>query len=277
MRQARRQSVDARGLSHKELDITNKDAVRSAMRGAEVAINCAAFADVDQSETREREAFAVNCDGARILAEEATRAGVGLLHISTDFVFDGEKGEPYVEDDPVNPPSVYARSKAAGEAAVANAAPRSLIVRTSWVYGATSRGFVANLIKWARERDSVEIVADQRGTPTDVDELAKGLLSMASHARHLPRSFAWGTYHLAGPDVATRLELAEATLAIAARYGVKTPRIERTTLAAFPAAAKRPLNSALDTRKVKAQFGIALTPWRSALERLLSEHFSAGG
>ena len=187
------------------------------------------------------------------------------------------KGEPYLESDPVSPLSVYARSKAEGEAAAAKACPRSLIVRTSWVYGATSRGFVANLIAMAREREEVTIVTDQRGTPTCVNELARGLLTMATQARHLPRTFEWGTYHLAGSGVATRLEFAEATLGIGAEFGLKRPRIKQTTLAEFPAAARRPLNSPLNSSKAKAAFGIAMSPWREAFGRMMAEHFATPG
>lgn len=273
-RAAQRQNLPASLFTHAQADITDPAAVMRAVKGAEIVINCAAFAGVDAMETQPLEALAVNRDGARRVAEVAHKFGAALIHLSTDFVFDGEKAEPYVETDPVGPLSVYARAKADAEQEVMHACPRSLVVRVSWVYAATGRGFVADLLKWSRERDEVSVVTDQRGSPTSVDELADGLITMATAARTLPRSFAWGIYHLAGEGSATRFELAQQVLAIAAEFGQQTPRLKPTTLAGFPSAAKRPLNSALDSSKARASFGIKMSPWHEALRRALTGHFS---
>lgn len=273
MRVARAQSLPVVGYGRQEADILDAESLRRVVRGAEVVINCAARAGVDDAETQSDAAYAVNRDGPRQLAEIAQSAGAALIHISTDFVFDGEKADAYVESDPVNPLSVYGQSKAAGEDAVAKACPRSMIVRTAWVYDAAGRGFVANLLQWARERDVIQIVADQSGSPTHVAELAGGLLKMAQQARQLPRSFDWGIYHLTGSGTAKRIELAEAVLAVAREHGVKVPRIQPTTLATFPGAARRPVNSALDNSKALKAFGIAMSPWREKVAATLTQHF----
>lgn len=277
MRQVKTQSLPVVGYTRQDADILDGEALRQVVRGAEVVINCAARAGVDQAETQGEAAYAVNRDGPRQLAEIAHKAGAALIHISTDFVFDGEKADAYVESDAINPLSVYGLSKAAGEGAVAKACPRSLIVRTAWVYDAAGRGFVANLLQWARERDVIQIVADQSGSPTHVAELASGLLKMAQQARQLPRMFDWGIYHLTGSGTAKRIELAQAVLAVARDHGVKVPRIEPTTLAAFPGAARRPVNSALDNSKALKAFGITMTPWREKVAATLTQHFRDNG
>lgn len=273
MRQAKAQSLPVVGYARRDADILDGEALRRVVRGAEVVINCAARAGVDDAETQSEAAYAVNRDGPRQLAEIAHKAGAALIHISTDFVFDGEKPDAYVESDAINPLSVYGLSKAAGEEAVAKACPRSLIVRTAWVYDGAGRGFVANLLQWARERDVIQIVADQSGSPTHVAELASGLLKMAQQARQLPRGFDWGIYHLTGSGTAKRIELAEAVLEVARAHGQKVPRLEPTTLAAFPGTARRPINSALDNSKARKAFGITMTPWREAVTASLTQHF----
>jgi dTDP-4-dehydrorhamnose reductase len=246
-------------LSHAELDITDPPEVQSALRaaGPDVVINCAAWTDVDGAEMEFEAALAVNGDGAGTVARAAQDAGVWTIQISSDYVFDGSKRDPYVESDPTGPLSAYGRSKLAGEAAVAEAAPRAhTIVRSSWLFGAGGRCFPATILRLAAERDELAVVNDQVGCPTFTGHLAAALLELAGQERA-------GVVHVAGSGACSWFEFAQEIVAMA---GLDC-EIRPSTTAEQNRPAPRPANSVLETEREEVP---ALPPWRQGLEEYMS-------
>ena len=233
-------------------------------------INAAAYTAVDKAESDAERAFAVNRDGARHLAEAAEAAGAAMLHISTDYVFDGAGGAPYDEAAPTAPQNVYGASKLAGEQAVLAACRRAVVMRTSWVFGAHGQNFVKTMLRLGRERDSLGIVADQYGAPTEAADIAAALITIVR--RHTPEQLAEraGIYHYCGSPYASWFEFAEIIFAEAAAQGVlaKIPAVKPIATADYPTPAKRPADSRLDCGKIRAVFGIGPCDWHSALSDL---------
>lgn len=262
-------------LSHSELDITDPAAVADAFDrfastlaadiASAVVINAAAYTNVERAEERATDAYAVNERGARLVAEAAAEAGLGLVHVSTDFVFDGEADRAYVESDAPNPLSVYGASKLAGERAVAVAHPRPLIVRTSWVFGPGNANFPAKILELARTRDTLQVVTDEVGSPTYTLDLAQALLGMVD-------AKAEGLYHMAGAGSCTRFELARATLEAAGLDRELVP----VTADAFPTKARRPRNSVLDC-SAAAALGVTMRPWEEALSDFVTGYLRPPG
>jgi len=242
-----------------------------------VVINAAAHTAVDRAETDIAAAWRANCDGPAVLAAYCAAAGIPLIHVSTDFVFDGTKGVPYTEDDATNPTSVYGASKLAGEQAVQAACPRAIILRTSWVYAATGRNFVLTMLNLARSRDHLRVVADQRGCPTAAADLADAILGVADIlARDGWQHHFGGIYHAAGTGWTTWHGLASAAIARAGAFGQKQPhRIEAITTAEYPTPARRPADSRLDCAKLSRVFNLRLPPWEQALDHTISRIFAA--
>ena len=233
-------------------------------------INAAAYTAVDKAENDAERAFAVNRDGARHLAEAAEAAGAVMLHISTDYVFDGAGGAPYDEAAPTAPQNIYGASKLAGEQAVLAACRRAVVMRTSWVFGANGQNFVKTMLRLGRERDSLGIVADQYGAPTAAADIAAALITIVR--RHTPEQLAEraGIYHYCGSPYASWFEFAETIFAEAAAQGVlaKIPAVKPIATADYPTPAKRPADSRLDCGKIRAVFGIGPCDWHSALSDL---------
>jgi dTDP-4-dehydrorhamnose reductase len=263
-------------LTHRDADICDSDAVTAAIaaHAPTVIVNAAAYTAVDRAESEESEAFRVNRDGASVLAHAAAKAQVPLIHISTDYVFDGRAHEPYDEEDEVNPQGAYARSKEAGERAVRAAHHQHLILRTAWVYGPFGANFVKTMLRLGAERDELRVVDDQTGRPTSTGDLAEAIVAMAESAR-APGFSQWGTYHYAGADTVTWHGFATMIFAEAEKFGRKAPRVQAITTAEFPTAAPRPAYSVLSTAKLERVFGIKPHPLRASLvatlERLLSK------
>ena len=255
---------DCRGLDAAALDVTGRDAVLAAGAAArpDIVVNCAAYTAVDDAESHADAAFRVNRDGPAHLAEACAGASLPLIHISTDYVFDGEKGTPYTESDPVAPLGVYGASKAAGEAAVRARHERHLILRTSWLYGVDGRNFVKTMLELAATRPEIRVVDDQQGCPTAAPDLAAAILAAAGRA--LRRELAWGTYHCCGAGHTSWFGLASAIFDLTGSRGGATPRIVPITTAEMPRPARRPRCSVLDCGRLAAA-GIALRPWREAL------------
>jgi dTDP-4-dehydrorhamnose reductase len=266
----RRAGDAAVGLNHAAADITDAAAVRQAIaeHAPSALVNAAGYTAVDQAEAESVAAFRANRDGAGILAETAASANVPLIHVSTDYVFDGRKQTPYREDDPVAPLNVYGRSKEAGERLVRDAAPRHIILRTSWVYSPHGTNFVRTMLRLGSERRELSIVGDQTGCPTSAADLAEAILSILA-ASGAPGFNAWGTYHYCGKDVVTWLRFAGLIFAETARRGHQVPRLVPTTTAAFAAKAIRPEYSVLSTAKLAATFGIAPRPLQDSLRECL--------
>lgn len=236
-----------------------------------VVVNAGAYTAVDKAESEREAAFAVNAHGSQALAEACEARGVPLIHISTDYVFDGAKGAPYVEDDLRKPGTVYGASKAAGEVAIAAAAPRHVILRTAWVYGLEGGNFVRTMLRLGAERDELGVVCDQHGTPTFADDIAEMILKIAARVREEPaESDVWGVYHFTNGGATTWHGFAEAIFAHAAAAGLKVPRdVKPIGTADYPTPAKRPAYSVLDCSKIERVFGVERDAWDAALARAM--------
>lgn len=266
-------------LARRDLDITDAAAVRRAVSaGCATVINCAAYTAVDRAESEQAAAMAVNRDGVRHVAEACAAAGATLIHLSTDYVFDGRKGSAYVEGDAIAPLNVYGRSKAAGEAAVRAALPAHVILRTSWVFGAAGANFVKTMLRLAGERSALSIVADQFGCPTPAAALAERILTVA--AKMAPARY--GTYHCAGHCAgAERISwhgFAEAIFAARqALSGQAGPRLAAIATADYPTAAARPADSSLDSTRFQATFAAPPIDWRAGLKDVVGALLAAQG
>ena len=260
-------------LGRPQLDLTDPDSVAAAVRDAtpDIIINAAAYTAVDKAESEENAAFALNRDGARHLAAAAATRGLPIVHISTDYVFNGRKTEPYVETDPTGPESAYGRSKQTGEEAVAAANPRHLIVRTAWVHSPYGANFVKTMLRLAETRDRLNVVDDQHGSPTYAPHLAEALLSLARRAVELPEmSPLWGIYHAAGHGETTWCGLARWAFAEAAQHALPHAAVSPITTAEYPTPAKRPANSRLDCAKLQANFGLQLPAWQAGVKECVA-------
>jgi dTDP-4-dehydrorhamnose reductase len=253
--------VSIRGLTSSDLDITDADAVRDAVRPGDVVLNCAAYTAVDAAETDEEAAAAVNATGPRILAEASARVGARLVHVSTDYVFPGDASTPYEVDDATGPRTAYGRTKLAGERAVLAADPTAVVVRTAWVYTGTGSDFVATMLRLQRERDTVSVVDDQVGSPTFAGDLAVGLLELAM------RPQIRGVLHATNAGRATWFELARAVFA---GVGADPERVRPCTTADFPRPAPRPAYSVLSSAAWERAGLTPLRPWPDALADALA-------
>jgi dTDP-4-dehydrorhamnose reductase len=259
-------------LEPPELDLTDDASVAAAMRAArpDLVVNAAAYTAVDRAEDQEALAFAVNCDGAARLAAAAAACGAPFVHFSTDYVFDGRKGAPYVETDPPSPLGVYGRSKEAGERAVLAANPRSVVLRTAWVCSPDGANFVKTMLRLAAEREELRVVADQHGAPTFAADLAEAVAHMAPRLLAAPAGdAAFGLFHLTGAPHATWHGFAEAIVTQAALRGHARPRVAAITTAEFPTRAVRPPDGRLDCRRIGQVHGIAPADWRQSLSTCL--------
>lgn len=279
-RAARPASFEIAALGRNMGDITNPAAVNTAMtrHRPDLAINLAAYTAVDRAESEPDLAWAINCAGAAHIAAICGETATPLIHLSTDYVFDGCKPEPYREDDAVNPLNVYGRSKEASERAVRAAAPRHIILRTAWVYGAHGRNFVKTMLRLGAEREVLRVVVDQHGCPTAAGDIASALIAIA---REIERGRAdWGTFHFAGSEAISWYGFAEEIFrsAVSLRLWPSTarPRVEPITTDQYPTPARRPMNSVLDCRKMKL-FGISPPFWRSSLAAVIRELMGTAG
>ena len=258
-------------LDRKAVDITKSAAV-SAMLAREtpdLVINLAAYTAVDRAESEPEVAWAANCAGAAHIAGACDESATPLVHLSTDYVFDGRKTGPYREEDAVGPLGVYGRSKEAGERAVRAAVARHMILRTAWVFGAYGANFVKTMLRLAAERPVLRVVADQRGCPTAAADIAAALMVIAAH---IERGEAkWGTYHFVGAGAASWHSFAQAIFDQAAPQLAACPQVEPITTGQYPTPARRPMNSVLDCRKIEEVFGISSPPWRTALATVIRE------
>jgi dTDP-4-dehydrorhamnose reductase len=262
------------GLNHREADIAEESAVARAVDRfvPSVMINAAAYNAVDRAEGDVDAAMRTNALGPAVLARAAERTGVPLIHVSTDYVFDGRKPGAYREDDPVNPLGAYGRSKAAGEDAVRAACPDHLIVRTAWLFGVHGTNFLKTMLRLAVERDRLDVVADQRGSPTSTFDLARALLAAAAAVGRGRRP--WGTYHFGGAGQATRFDFASRIIAAQRPFTGRAPAVNPVKAADFPSPARRPQNSVLDSAKFAATFGVRAADWRDAVDRTVAALFA---
>lgn len=264
-------------LGRGDLDLTELDAIRQVVREAQpqIVVNAAAYTDVDGAEDEPELARRVNAEAPGVLAQEAERLGALLVHFSTDYVFDGEKGTPYTEEDEPNPINEYGRGKLAGERAVQQAGGAHFILRSSWVYSTRRECFVTKVLRWARSQDVLRIVDDRFGSPTWCRSLALATAEMLAIADE--RGPAWarehsGLYHVVCGGSPSRFELAQAVLELDPHPSEqRTVRIEPASSDEFPTPARRPPSSALDPSRFESAFGLSLPPWREALGLALEE------
>ena len=255
-------------LSHAEADIADANAVReaNARHKPALVVNAAAYTKVDLAETDVEAARRGNDIGPALLGEACAATGIPLVHVSTDYVFDGTKPTAYVETDAVSPASSYGRSKEAGERVLRAATPRHVILRTSWVYSEFGHNFLKTILRLAATRDELRIVADQRGCPTSTLDLAEAVLSIAP--RLIAGEDVWGTYHFAGSGVTTWHGFASRIVAAQTPFTGRSPRVTPITTAEYPLPAPRPANSELDCSRFARTFGIRARPWTEETDRI---------
>lgn len=273
LRLGRTAALPLLGLDRTTLDITEGPGLFEKVRGIgpSALINAAAYTAVDKAESEPDRAFAVNSEAPAALAVLCDRLRIPLVHISTDYVFDGTKAGPYKETDPRRPINRYGESKAAGEIAVETHCRRHIIVRTAWLYGLVGRNFVKTMLRLGAERPELRVVEDQHGCPTFADDLAQAVLTITQYLLEHPnddRSF--GIVHCVSGPPTTWYDFAEMIFQVTERRGGWRPKLRRITTADFPTPALRPANSVLDTTRLNSIFGIQMPAWPDALERMLS-------
>jgi len=268
-------------VGREELDLANGDAVRAVMREhrPDIIVNAAAYTAVDQAEHETELAQAVNASAPGVMAEESARQGCLLVHYSTDYIFDGAKTEPYVEDDSPNPLNAYGRSKLAGEEAIRATGARHLIFRTGWIYGARGTNFLRTILRLAQEREGLRVVADQFGAPTWsrlVAEVTAQVLAQRIAPGHEGRlEDVHCTYHLTASGSTSWHGFAQAIIEGSRRLhpdvALKTQRIAATPSAEYPSPARRPGNSRLSCARLQQDCGLILPEWEVCLEYGLQE------
>jgi dTDP-4-dehydrorhamnose reductase len=267
-----------------ELDLTDTDSIRRVMREFKPSwvVNAGAHTTVDKAESEAELAFAINATAPAVIADEAKSVGAAVIHFSTDYVFDGAKAGPYVETDTTGPLGVYGKSKLAGEEALAASGIPHFVFRTSWVYGATGKNFMLSILRLAREREHLRIVADQHGAPTwsydlarmtahvigRFEELAQGKSTVEEVTRPVS-----GIYHACGSGETTWYGFAGAAIAELQRLEpeAKLATLEAITTAEYPTPAKRPLNSRMDCGKLERVLGWKMPGWKESLRLAMAE------
>lgn len=267
-------NIAAKLVTRLECDISNPSQIRAAIEGANpsVIVNAAAYTKVDQAEKESGAAQLANCDGPAMLAQVSADLGVPLIHVSTDYVFDGSKTSAYVETDPVMPLGVYGLSKEAGERAIRSVQHRHIIVRTAWVYGIHGHNFLKTMLDLAASRDGWGVVSDQVGNPTATVDLAEALLTAAEKTSG--SDACWGTYHFAGQGDATWFEFAEEIVAAQAVFTGKRPTLKAITTEDYPTPARRPRNSRLNSDLFASVFGVRALPWRTRTHSVVKTIFA---
>lgn len=260
-----RGDVEVAAVGRPALDLARPQTVLAALEAAkpDIVVSAAAYTAVDQAEDDKDLAFAVNAAGAGSVAEAAAKLGVPVIHLSTDYVFNGAKASAYVETDPTAPLGVYGASKLAGEQAVAAANSRHLILRTAWVYSPFGKNFVKTMLRLAADRDELAVVADQWGNPTSALDIADAILHAAIR---LDQGAPFGVYHLAGTGETNWSGFARHILDTSRSLGGPHAQVRDITTADYPTKARRPANSRLSSAKFAAAFGWTAPDWRRATE-----------
>ena len=257
-------------LAKPETIAATLDRVRPAL-----VVNAAAWTAVDLAETEIEGATAANETGPAELARLCAAQGIPLVHVSTDYVYAGDKGAPYVETDPVTPQTVYGRTKAAGEQAVLKAQPRSIVLRTAWVYSGHCKNFVRTMVNAGAKNTHLKVVGDQYGCPTNADDLAKAILDIAKQVEAGWQDRFAGIYHACGTGETSWHGLAVAALEEATRHGQAMPvEVAAIRTEDWPTPAKRPQDSRLDCSKLETVFEVRLPEWRDGVARAVDEHFA---
>ncbi len=255
-----------------ELDISQQNVVNNFIQVQQpnIVINAAAYTAVDRAESEPELAYAVNRDGATYLARACADNHIPLLHLSTDYLFDGSKQGTYSEADSPNPKSIYGKSKLEGDRAIESILTQHLILRVSWVFGANGNNFVKTMLRLGRERDILRVVVDQHGGPTWAGAIANTLLNLVKRWMD-GDTISWGTYHYSGQPATTWQAFAEAIFKQAEKLGMidVCPRVEPTTTAEYPTSAQRPLNTIFNCHKIAEKLDITQPDWRTGLNIVL--------
>lgn len=271
-------SVELIAFKRKNLDITNEQQVKKMVLSIkpDIIINAAAYTAVDNAEDNEQLAYKVNRDGPKFLAQAAEEINASIIHISTDYVFDGLCETTYTELDPVNPQGVYGASKLAGEAAVKLACRKHLILRTSWVFSEYGGNFVKTMLRLATERDELSIVSDQIGGPTYAGDIANAIISIVKQTNEISNE-PWGLYHYSGSPHISWFEFACFIFekAVEKELIEKAPVLNPITSDEYPTKAKRPKNSKLNCNKINSQFGIKESDWKDAVSSVIDSYLEA--
>ena len=271
--EANKRGYDVSAFGSKDLDITNADQVNKIVYQVkpDVLINAAAYTAVDKAEIEKELAYAINATGSEYLALICKKLDIPFLHISTDYVFDGEKKTPYCETDEPNPTGVYGVSKLEGEKNIQKIWDKHIILRVSWVFGEHGNNFVKTMLRLAKQRDELSIVDDQFGAPTAATAIACTLLDVVESPSSNQQDCSWGVYHLQSDPGVTWYEFAQEIFQQAERSGKikKTIKCNPITSSEFPTPVTRPLNSKLDGLKLKQNFGIDTVYWKNDLSKVL--------
>ncbi|RYZ08860.1 MAG: dTDP-4-dehydrorhamnose reductase [Myxococcales bacterium] len=253
------------------VDVTDGPATSSFLNGCspDIVINASAYTAVDRAEGERDRAFAVNEAGPALLADWCKQRGRALIHVSTDYVFDGQKSSPYVETDQPAPLGVYGQSKLAGEAAIAERLQEHVVLRTSWVFSAHGHNFLKTMLKLAAEREHLRVVADQIGRPTAAADLADAVLCVAGAAAR--GRAAWGTFHFAGGGATSWHGFASEIVAEQATITGKRPAVQAISTAEFPTPTRRPANSVLDTSRFEAAYELSPRSWKLGMQEAVAE------
>lgn len=250
------------------LDICNEAEVQNYMKQnkVDVVVNCAAYTAVDKAESDTKSAFAVNREGVSILAEACVECNAYMIHVSTDYVFDGTAHEPYKETDKVNPIGVYGLSKRAGEEAMAAKGVRGMIVRTAWLYSAFGNNFVKTMLRLGSERKEVMVVADQYGSPTWAADLAEAIMTILLQTDFTAKE-GLEIYHYTNEGACTWYEFASAIMHLAGR----NCKVQPISTAEYPTSCRRPAYSVLDKTKIKQTYNLHIPEWDESLQKMLAD------
>jgi dTDP-4-dehydrorhamnose reductase len=274
---AKARGVLAIGLPRAEADITDMQSVMQAIERSKprLILNAAAYTAVDKAESEPEAAHAVNVRGAENIARAAAQFDLPIVHISTDYVFDGSKQGAYVESDPIAPLGIYGATKAEGEARVRAANERHIILRSSWVFGQYDANFLKTILRLAAERDVLRIVADQRGCPTSTLDISEAVFAVDAYlatyeAAVLEQTVPWGTYHFAGTGVTTWHDFAAFIVETQAANGGRRPSVDPIPTQDYPTPARRPANSELDSTRFISLFNYRALDWRTRAQEVIA-------
>ena len=268
---ANNENILVLALDREHLDITSQESVNAVVSEFQptIIINAAAHTAVDKAEEEVELSYAINRDGPKFLAQAAQNLGAAILHISTDYVFEGNKVGEYLESDLTNPQGVYGKSKLAGEMAVTEACDKHIILRTAWVFGENGNNFVKTMLRLGENRDTLSIVGDQFGGPTYAGDIASTLIKIANIINQ-GDVVEYGVYHYSGLPHVSWFEFAEAIFNVAVEQGVIASKPSLTTIATeqYPTPAKRPSNSKLSTDKIMTLLAVEPSDWKAALSNI---------
>lgn len=265
--------IEIAALGRPDLDLiaAGDEIIRAIVQARpDVIVSAAAYTQVDKAETERDLAFAVNENGARAVAQAARKAGVPLIHLSTDYVFDGLKPSPYVENDPTDPTGVYGASKLAGERAVLSEHDDTVVLRTAWVYSPFGANFVKTMLRLAADRDEIAVVDDQRGNPSNALDIADGIIAVARNLAVGDDQQRRGIFHMAGAGEASWADFAKQIFEVSTELGGPSAKVQRIETVDYPTAATRPPNSRLDCGKLARIHGVRLPDWRGSVKGIVT-------